>query len=523
MENNKDSDLTLITTAFGKHTHYKHKWIEYEQYYESKYSAKRKEELKNSRRSALFIYNTRYIINILYSIFKSAFFSRGNPIELQALNDSGKDIISDCNKVLNHYYDEYNPSLELNKAFLSSLVFSTGIVKVYFDKNKQKVVTENIPITDIAFDSEANNINDNEYIATEYVLSTRQIKQYFENGIFNKNKYSDVVDATSSDISSSRLKVKEIYIRRNGAYNVKTFINSILVRDSTVQELPFKFGYCLIKLPKTEQEERREQVLSYGESLVEYIKPFQDEINIKRNQKNDIQEEAINPSAVISDKAGLKNPKELKRGAGKRIRVTGNPNDIWFLSPPLEHNINADLMMLQQDVSNATGVNSIQQGQTSASDRRSATALSVVNANSSMRIEDMIANIKDTLFEHWAKTWTKLVLNNADDEIINSLTGKEFPLGVKGNRVDIKYKIGINFGATLDIEKRINDLLMLMQSISSAPINPEILESILKEILELRVGSNTNLDNIFKAQESSTQPQEQLEEQESEEFLSGGL
>jgi hypothetical protein len=170
-------------------------------------------------------------------------------------------------------------------------------------------------------------------------------------------------------------------------------------------------------------------------------------------------------------------------------------------------------------------VNSIHEGQTSSSDRRSATALAVVNSNSSMRIEEMIMLIKETLFEHWAKTWVRIVFDNADDEIINQLTGKKYPLGKKGERDPIEYDLVINFGMTLDKEKRINDLLQIYQMTSQNPtINPKIIEGLLKKILDLRIGEDTDLDKLYKEVQDEIPNQEPSKEDiEKENLKKGGI
>ncbi len=212
-------------------------------------------------------------------------------------------------------------------------------------------------------------------------------------------------------------------------------------------------------------------------------------------------------------------------GAGTRIKVDGEIDQIKFIPTPSEYPLNADLSILAGDMQSAVGVNSIQEGQTNASDRRSATALAVVNSNSSMRIEEMIMLIKETLFEHWAKTWVKLVFKNASDATINSITGKEFPFGKKGNRDDIDYDLQINFGMTLDKEKKINDLLGIYQMTSQNPnIRTEVVEKLLKKILDMRVGEDTDLNDLFKEVEKEVEDAQPTQEDiDKQKLADGGL
>lgn len=494
---NKNEDLAQINKAFTKVDEYIPKWLEYERYYNAKHTKEQLNKLEKLGRSKLFIPTTRNIVNIIRSIFSTSFFSQGNPIELSVSNADSNEKMAHLNKVIDYYYKKLKPNKELNKAFLSALSFGIGVVTTYWDDRKEKVVTTNIPITDVAFDWEASNIDDNEFICYKYYESRRVTESKFESGFYNKTEYKEVLlKDTNNESNYKRFKVKEIVYLHD--LKVKTFIDDRLVREDTFEQLPFQYGYAIDKLPAIDEDTRKDEILTYGRSIIELISSLNDEINMKRNQKNDIQEEIINPSIIVPDKTQIK-PGDLKKGAGKRIRAEGGTEGIVFMPTPSDYPINNDLSMLDKDIADASSVNSIQQGHTGASDRRSANALAVVNANSSMRTEEMITLCNETLFEHWAKAWVRLVLKNAPDEIINSITGEENPFGKIGNRENIEFDININFGMTIDKEKRINDLIALLQIIGQNPnINPTIIERIFKEILNIRMGDSMNIEKIFE-------------------------
>jgi hypothetical protein len=120
------------------------------------------------------------------------------------------------------------------------------------------------------------------------------------------------------------------------------------------------------------------------------------------------------------------------------------------------------------------------------------------------------------------------VFKNADDEIINAITGDEYPFGRKGHRNSVEYDVRINFGMTLDKEKRIQDLLGIYQMTAQNPnINPRIVERMLKKILDLRIGEDTDLDELYKEVEQDAQnqptPEEVAMEQEKQKLLGGGI
>ena len=492
-----DNDLKKIDELFLAQDNYlKDVWLENERLYRAKYTNEQLKKLNRKRRSSLFIPTIRNTVNIIRAIFSTAFFGAGNPIELVPLSEDEKELYADRNKVIDYYFKKLKPNKELAKAFLSALIYRMGIVIVYWDRSSKKVVTTQVPVTDVAFDSECANIDDVELLAYKYKESNRVIKQKIKNGIYNqKGIKKELFDENSKD--EKRRDIKVIYKKEGNKYLCKTYVERTLVRHVSLEYLPFCYGYALDDLASIDEDERDEQILCYGGDVVSLLSELQKEINEKRNLKNDMQQEILNPSVYVGDDADI-NVNDLTFGPGARIRVKGQLSSIKERKIVSEYALNTDLQFLAGDVQSAVGVNSIQEGKTSSSDRRSATALSVVNANSTMRIEEMIQTITDTLFEPWAKTWVRLVFKNADDEVINKITGKEYPFGKKGKRDDIEFDLEINFGMTLDKEKKIADLAALLQMVAQNPnINPIFIKGLLKEILTLRVGKSTKLDELF--------------------------
>lgn len=497
----KDKDLQLLNSAFDKMEEYIPIWLEWERYYEAEHTDKQFKKLEKLGRSKLFIPITRNIVNIIRSIFTTSFFNQGCPIELETCNDKTDDEVAKLNKVIDYYYRKLKPNKELSKAFLSAISFGMGIVTTYWDDRKQKVVTTCTPITNIAFDFEATNIDNVEFIGYKFYESRRTIKNKIKDGFYGKKAGKELFGYDKQ--SYKRYEVKEIYTITDKGWRCKTFIKDILVRSVHFEQLPFQYGYAIDKLASIDEEKRKDQILAYGQSIIEYIKVLNDEVNIKRNQKNDLIEEMINPSIIIPDTTQIK-ANDLKKGAGKRIRAEGGTDGLLFMPTNGDVSISHDLGILDKDISDASSVNSIQQGQTGASDRRSANALAVVNANSSMRTEDMIMLCKETLFEHWAKAWVKLILKNASDEVINRITGDAFPFGELGKREDFEFDMKINFGMTIDKEKRINDLVSLLQIIGQNPnMNPVVIERVFKEILNIRMGDSMNIDKLFSDMEQN--------------------
>lgn len=496
-----DADYNLIESAFRKQKEYLKQWEENERYLKSKHPKNLVKQLRKKKKSSLFIPVIRNTALIIEAIFYTAFFSQGNPIEILKVDYDSEDFdLSDVNKVINHYYERAKPAKELSKAFLSSIFYGLGVVMTFWDSSRSKTVTRFIPITDFAIDSECSSIDDIEHVAYKYNESNRVILEKIDSGYYSASKKKELKKLLfddSEEENHKRKKVEVLYKRTNKGYECKTFINSILVRKKNFKNLPYQFGYCFDKLPDINEDERASKNLAYGGTIVELLEEIQKEINEKRNLKNDMQNARANPSVFYGEDAGLKSS-DLTFAYGRSIPVK-DVDQIKERQAPSDVELNDDLQILSSDVTAAAGTNSILEGATSASDRRSKVALSAINSNSSMRIEKMIMLQSDTLTEHWAIAFVRSTIQNASDKDINKITGKEFPFGKKGQRKNIEFSLEINFGMTVDKEKRFNDLYNLLQMIASSKnINPKIVERITKEALNIRLGKDTNLNEVFK-------------------------
>jgi len=492
------ADLTLINNAFARQEKYHGQWKMFDDYFRGRFSEDQWKRLKKTKRSKLFIPVIRNIINITKSIFTTSFFSSGCPIEAMYIGDSDREKANVITTLAKYHYDKDKPYKELARAFWSALTMRMGIVISYWDTDR--IRTREIFIKDIAFDYEATGIDDIEYLSYRLWESGNAILTKIKSG-FYKISEKDFFGNDSSTYFSKRYEVKEL-IRRDGKkWSCRTFCDGKLLRKASFERNPFQYGYAIDEYKHHDKDRARDQIMVYGGSLVATLKEIQDEINIKRNQKNDIQEEKINPTWFIGDTVQV-NPFDLKKGAGTAIKVTGamSPSNMMMRPTPSQGDLDNDLAMLtKQDLEDASGINGIMRGATSTSDRRSAASLSIVNANSSPRIEDMIMLISDTLFHHWAKNFVYLAIKHSSDDLIHRLTERnDFPLGRFGARDAGDYDIRINFGSTINKEAKVNDLLSITQMLLQNPkVNPAIIEGMIKEIVNMKLGENTNLTELF--------------------------
>lgn len=499
-EENKDKDLVLYGRLFQSQKEtYEDTWLENERYYRAKFDAKFLKEVKKRKRKHTFVPKIRNIVDIHTAIFYTAFFGDGNPVELKPRGESESELLTDRNKVLDWYYENLSPQLELRKAFKSALLYKMGVVATYYDKAKDKVVTIFIPITDIAFDNECMNINDVEVIAYKRTVSKVEISKRIDSKYYNQKKLKTKLFPKDDTSTARRFEEKSIFIKSVDGWKEKIFVRDILVREKKIEDIIFQYGYAYDELPAIDETERSEQILCYGADIPSRLKDLQDELNFKRNIRSDIQEKNLNPDVFVDEETSIK-PSDLQYGEGKAIKLRkGKIAGLQERTTQTPVGVSEDIGITSNDMREGSSINSIHNGDTGSSDRRSAPALSIVNSNSSLRIEESTMLLNETLFVHWAKRWVKLIFKNADDETINKITGKEFPFGQKGKRDDITYDLIINFGMTVDKEKKINDLLNILQMIAQNPnINSKFVEKLLKRVLDMRIGEDTELEELFK-------------------------
>lgn len=499
-EKETKNDIRLIDEAFAAQKKYHTAWAMFDRYYRGIYCDEHIQKVKKTKRSNLFVPVIRNIINITKSIFTTSFFPQGTcPIEILPVSDGDKENTVRLNKVVKYYYDKSTPQKALTRAFWSAITLQLGIVLTYWYKDSIK--TQDIFIKDIAFDPEARDIDDVHHLAYRFTENGADIIDKYDNKFYTNNK-KKILGEDMEACQYRRYEIRELIKRDKDGWKCRTYCNGKLMRETVFDRNPFQYGYALDEYKHIDIDLAKQQVMVYGCSMVWMLKEIQDEINIKRNQKNDVQEEILNPTYLVNTAKLTINPTDLRKGPGSQIKVKGDliPSNIMPRPIPGIASLDNDLAVLnKQDLEDASGLNGIQRGQTSTSDRRSAPALSIVNANSSTRIEDMVMLINLTLFNHWAKTFVYLVFKHAPDDVINKILEEDgHPLGKIGEREPLEYNIKTSFGATINKEAKIQDILSIVQFLLQSPnANPVVVDGFIKEFVTMKLGDDSNLKDLF--------------------------
>ena len=496
--NKKHRDLELSSAAFGvMESNYHNKWIELERLYASKYTKEFIEQAKELERSHLFIPIGKSTVDILDAIFTEAFFGAGNPVEIIKNEDDESDIASCLNVLADHYYKKAKPYIALGMAFSSASRFGVGAVLPYWDTNRKLPITRFVPATKIAFDTDALTRDEIQYVSYKFKQTKQDIAKKVKDKFYDKISKNDLRKILGSNHDEEkekyqRVNVTEVYsLNTDGTHTCRTFIKSTLVREVKMKYCPIKHGYLVPVLPTIDEALQDLQSAGIGESVLDVIRDLISELNQKRNQIVDINEQLIDPFTMVGDEADIA-PEDAGRIKG--VVNVGNPDKVKRFPPTTSFPIEKEVSLLLEDLNDLTAINGMQRGQTSASDRRAASAMAMINANSSARLSKMATTINDTLFNDWAEAFVRDIYVNAPDDLIVELFGWN-PLGNQGERLEMDYVVNVNFGQSINRDAKISELTMLMQMLNGredADIMP-----ILKEVLKLILGDGYDEESIF--------------------------
>ncbi|MGE4396061.1 MAG: hypothetical protein AB7D34_01250 [Sulfurimonas sp.] len=498
-------DLDLSAKAFDNmERNYHDKWKKYEALYKSKHS---KEFIKNAKkleRSHLFIPIAKSTIDILDSIFGEAFFGAGNPIEITKNEDKEAPIASILNVLVPYYYKKSKPYIALNMAFSSGSRFGLGAVLPYWCNSRELPITRFIPATKIAFDTEALTRDELQFVAYRFKQTYQDVAEKVK-GKKSKRFYDKITPRDLDKLLGSkyeeeenrykRVQITEVYsVKENGEYICRTFIKDKLVREADFKKLPIKHGFLVYVLPTVDESLQDDQCAGVGESVLDVIKELVKELNQKRNQIIDINEQIIDPYTMVGDEADI-DPDDAGRIKG--VVNVGDPSKVVRFPPSSSFAIEKEVALLSQDIDDATAINGMQRGQTSSSDRRAAAAMAMINANSSARLSKMATTINDTMFNDWAEAFVRDIYINVPDNVVLELCGVDglSVLGKKGERKEVDYLVNVKFGQSIDREAKISELSMVLQMLNGredADVMP-----ILMEILKLILGEGFDGKTVF--------------------------
>ncbi|WP_096027414.1 portal protein [Campylobacter lanienae] len=508
--------LFLIDDAFSKLENQKDRFLACERVYNATYDDAHRRRLAPQRsniveRSRIYVPLAKTSIDILHSIFKSSFLGSGCPIEITRIgyNDDHDRALRDAlTAAVKAKWRENKHFIGISRAVLSALYLPLGVVSVYWGDGD--IQTKFIPINTIAFDPYASDINDVEYICYKFAKSRNDVKAKFKSGFYKSDDEYAVLKA------GRRILIKEIYEKNweKGGWDLTSYANDIEVRTAWFNQLPFCYGYCFENMPSVSRDDllNDDYIGVYGSCLPERVKELQQEYNIKRNQKIDLIENAIDPQFAINSEGGIVNANDLlSRKKVIRCNLSGDGDISKVVAPLLPtgsvYDVTTEIEMIKSEYEIASGVNSIMTGVTSASDRRSNTSLQTINAASGVRVESMFQSLAATMLHEYAKKYVKLLYTNLDDEYLIKITENPDIINIIGSKEermssDIDFDINVNFGTTISSDVVVSKINTLLGTLAQLGLNnPNLIMPLIKEMSVALLGENAPvylIDEAFK-------------------------
>ena len=514
-----DLDYQLIDAAFSAQKEASHNWVELERIYRNIVDECLLEDAKKFNRNVVSMPIARDTVLIKRSIFSSSFQIDNLPLSISKLGEENSEAARQLRIACAYYWQKADPFVELNKAMLRMLIFPIGIVFDYWDVQRKRYVIEECNPTDVAFDYEARNNNDVQYLVYRYRKSAKEIRNILlsdakkkkKNRFYNKIEnghiefFKTVYDKRTFK-PFERYELKEIYIKESDGWLCKTYYpdGNLLLRVVKFKECPFKWGFMREKLSSVDDGLREKEIMVYGESEIDFIKEHVKLINQRRNQHFDIVEEQINPSVYIGQGAKV-NPAHLKRGAGSKIPV-GDASQIKERRAPSTMGLHDDLALLKEDVETTTSVNGLYKAQTSASDRRATGAIAMLSSQASTRIEEQIMTANRTLFSHVAKSFVKKVYRYVDSDTLIKLGIEEPVIGVDvDDKEDFDFVVSVQFGSDMKRDKIFNTYMQALQALGQFnEVNPMYIEKLIKGAMEAKLPDDFKVDDdLFNSSDSS--------------------
>lgn len=482
LNNRNEDDLRLIDDAFSVIDKNRARFEELEKIYEAEYSSEKLAQLIEYNISAIYVPFTRDCVNAISGQFASAFFQGKSPIEFTG---EQKEEIALLNQYISQEIYRAKPTTELLAVFTNTLVYGFGCAMIRWDNEEKIPVTTCLPIDSFALDPKATNIRDSKYCCYRQSISYFDAKKLYGEEKMKEIRVSDY----------DRIEVKEIYkleYLKVGegdikVWRIKTFIDKTLVNEDFTTILPFYYGYAIKKIPKRKKDPNKKGIEYFGYSIVDLLSNYQDEINKKRNQKIQSDDNAINPRVLYENDF----PIEITQSGAGTAKQVSKLDSYKLYDTGVRINVDRDIEYLREEAMRAAGLNSINMGQTGASDRRSFTALSFITANSGVRVEQMIVTVLETLFHNWAIGFVQEIRTKSGSYLLSLIDTS---------------KMKINFGSPTAVAQRKQELQEALQIIgTSQGFSDDLKNDVLMEYLTLVLGGDYDPQKFFTKKQN---PQE---------------
>lgn len=377
------------------------------------------------------------------------YFNNDKFAKLDGYINSDPKVLHKWQEAIDYYCEIVGLYKTFQPIFQEAPYVGTSIAKVYWHDGKCRI--DKMNITDVRFDPRARTSADVRFIVEDIYLTISDIKKYQASGIFKKSIKVDELFAES--VPSERFKIQDVYYQEGGKWKLATVYNeSTFLRENVniPDGQPFVWGYLLAQLKAIYDDT---YVASYGEPVVNCILPLQQEMNETRNRMIDGMRQHLTPKIIMPKSAGVTRM-DLET-VGKPI-FTSQPSSITIVPPPNLQTAQANIQIIDNEMSESIGV-SPQQNGISSMQNKTATETSIMSNEGGVRMQGYIRTFNETFFEPIFDRLAMLVWKHGDERFFIGIDRKQVP----------SFKVNLNTGiGALNKEVQKNSLMQAHQMIN---------------------------------------------------------
>ncbi len=389
---------------------------------------KQAQSLKERGKAGLFIPKINAKAKRITDALCETYFSNDEFAKLECYINSREEVLEKWQEALNHYTTSIRLYKALTPMFQKIPFLGTSVAKVFWRGNLP--VIEEVELDDVYFDPSARDHDDIRYYVNRVWLSFEDTQTLAERGIYNKKAVEEVV-TDDEFMKFDRLEVFDVYEKRGEKWYLSTLYQSAILRDSVELKdgSPFIIGYMI---PQVRDFNESNFVCAYGEPPLASIMPLQEEMNFTRNAFIDAVNMHLKPKYVLPLSANV--PRYELEGIGGAIYMS-DPGQIGFVPQPDISAAQANIALIDNEMSEASGVSPQQNGATTVR-KETATMASIMANEGSVRIQGYVRAYNETFVEPLFERLAMLVWKYGARELFAGYGRDEVP----------SFKVGLNTG-----------------------------------------------------------------------------
>lgn len=388
------------------------------------------QSLKERGKANLFIPKINAKAKRITDALSETYFNSDEFAKLETYINSSADVIEKWQEALNHYTTIVRLYKVMMPMFQKIPFLGTSVAKVFWRKGLP--VIEEVELDDIFFDPEAKDHDDIRYYVNRISLSYEDLGNLAKQKIYDKEATNELISRDEAkERRYDRLEIYDVYECENDKWYLSTIADNALLRDKVELKdgCPFILGYMV---PQVRDFNEQNFICAYGEPPLASILPLQEEMNFARNSLIDAMNAHLKPKIVAPLSANISRT-DLET-IGKPI-FTQNPAQITFVPPPNIGSAQINISLIDNEMSEASGVSPQQNGATTPR-KETATMASIMANEGSVRVQGYVRAYNETFIEPLFERLAMLVWKYGASELFAGYSRDEVP----------SFKVALNTG-----------------------------------------------------------------------------